>query len=379
MERNMKRTMMLVLFFILLGVASLVITSPVYRGMILHGFSDIEDYQIFDVRTLHANETPFHYTKSRTWKPPDIQLNKRESLPLPEFLKRANSVAFLVIKNDQLLYEHYWDNYRRNSLVTTFSITKAVTSMLIGAAIDDGYIRSVQQPVTDFVPEMKSLGYERVHLEHLLQMTAGMDYDEYEGNPFSLHSRFYYHPDLESLLLKIGLKRPPGEQFEYQSSATQLLGLILKRVLKDESITHYLQRRIWTPLGMEFGGSWNIDSTAHGLEKVYAGLNATAIDLAKIGRLYLNKGNWEGTQVLPESWIELSTRRDDSHGSVFRYQYGWWIMSERYGDYRAEGDGGQFLYVNPALQMIIVRLGRNRGGIDWSDWKQVLTQVAENA
>ena len=326
MPGNLGRKIVFVLVFLMLGVTSLVLVSPTYRSMSLHGFSDIEDYRIFDVRSLNASEDPFHFEAGPTWQPPYIKLDKRESLP--EFLQRTDTVAFLVIKNDELLYEHYLDEYSRDSLVTSFSITKAVLSMLVGVAIEDGYIHSIQQPVTDFVPELKSRGYDNVRLEHLLQMTAGMDYKEYEGNPFSLHSRFYYHPDLESQLLKIGLKQHPGEKLEYQSSATQLLGLVLKRVFGAESITQYLQRRIWSPLGMEFRGSWSLDSSEHGFEKVYCGLNATAIDLAKIGRLYLNQGHWEGTQILPKRWVEQSTRRDHSNGSVVRYQYGWWIMSE---------------------------------------------------
>jgi CubicO group peptidase (beta-lactamase class C family) len=344
--------------------------------MIRHGFAGIEDYRIFPTRPLQPSAHPFIFDRGRSWQPPAVVIDGREE-PLPEFLRHTDTVAFLVIKNDLLLYEQYLAGYRRDSLVTTFSITKAVLSMLVGAAIADGRIGSVKQPVTDFVPELRPKGYDRVRIEHLLQMTAGMDYREYEGNPFSLHSRFYYLQDLKAALMQIGLKREPGTQFEYQSGASQLLGLVLIRALGGENITEYLQRRIWTPLGMEFAGSWSLDSAEHGFEKVYCGLNATAVDLAKIGRLYLRMGTWDGERILPRWWIEQSTRGDDSNGSVLRYRYGWWIMSERYSDYRAEGHLGQFLYINPRLQVIIVRLGKDMGGLDWNAWKQVLTWVAE--
>lgn len=347
--------------------------------MIRHGFSDIEDYRIFVTRELQASSQPYFFEHMDNWAPPLVGAGEREPVSLSLFLKSTSTVAFLVIKDDELLYESYFDGYGRDSLVTTFSITKAVLSMLVGAAIDDGLIRSIQQPVTDFVPELRSKGYEKLRIEHLLQMTAGMDYWEYEGNPFSQHSRFYYLQDLETAVLQIGLTRDPGSSFEYQSAATQLLGLVLKRSLGEKSITLYLQERIWEPLGMEFPGSWSLDSTQDGFEKVYCGLNATAIDLAKIGRLYLNNGSWDEKQVIRRTWIEHSTQRDISNGSAPYYQHGWWIMSEHYGDYRAEGHLGQFLYVNPKLNVIIVRLGKNLGRLEWEDWKHVLTLLAEKA
>jgi CubicO group peptidase (beta-lactamase class C family) len=165
---------------------------------------------------------------------------------------------------------------------------------------------------------------------------------------------------------KLRLKRAPGQSFEYVSGNTQLLGLILERALKGKTVTQYLQEKLWTPLGMEYAASWSIDSEQSGLEKTFCCLNARARDYAKIGRLYLNKGNWNGKQIVPEKWVQESTKIDTTAGSAFYYQYQWWLPSTD-GDFMAHGILGQYIYVNPKNKVIIVRLGKTEGKTNWED------------
>jgi CubicO group peptidase (beta-lactamase class C family) len=252
-------------------------------------------------------------------------------------------------------------------------MAKSVTSILIGSAIDEGLIKSVDEPITNYIPELAKNGFNKVTIKHLLQMTSGIKFNESYVNPFGDAASFYYGLNLRKEIGKMKLKTEPGKQFDYVSGNTQLLGLVLERSLKDKTITQFLQEKIWTPLGMEYDASWSIDRKKNGLEKTFCCLNARARDFAKIGRLYKNKGNWNGKQIVSQRWVEESTRLDTSEGSVNFYQYQWWLPTPN-EDFMAEGILGQFVYVNPTKDLIIVRLGKKEGKADW--WS-IFTSLAK--
>jgi CubicO group peptidase (beta-lactamase class C family) len=350
--------------------------DTVFR-IILYNISGIEDDKIFPSRPLMASQTPFHFIESPdpSRVPQTITFEDGRQMPLEDLLESNDTVAFLVIKEDTLLLERYYGGYTQSSPSLAFSMSKSILSILIGCAIDDGYIQSVDQPVTDFVPELAQNGYERVTIRHLLQMTSGMAYVE-DDNPFGIHPRFYYTANLEREILKLGLSGEPGQRYAYKSGENALLGLILTRALGTRTITEYLQERIWEPLGMEYNGTWSIDHAGDGLEKTWCCVSATARDYAKLGRLYLNGGNWNGRQVLSQSWIEQSTKVDTSEGSPWNYQYQWWLASREGGDYMAIGHLEQYLYINPEKRVIIVRLGRSGGSLPREDWLEVLAFLA---
>lgn len=287
-----------------------------------------------------------------------------DSIAFGDFLERENTLAFLIIQNDTIQYENYWKKYDETSIVPSFSMAKSITSILIGCAIDDRLIHSVNDPVTDYIPELKENGFEKVTIEHLLQMTSGVDFSESYRNPFGDAATFYYGRNLRKAVRKMELKTEPGTRFDYVSGNTQLLGLVLERALEGRTITSYLEEKIWKPLGMEFQASWSLDKKKNGLEKTFCCINGRARDYAKIGRLYLNKGNWNGKQIVSEEWVTQSTKIDTTNGSVRHYQHQWWLPTEK-GDFMAEGILGQFIYVNPEKNLIIVRLGKNSGDIDW--------------
>ena len=233
----------------------------------------------------------------------------------------------------------------------------------------DGYLQSVDQPVTDFVPELKAKGFAAVTLKHLLHMTSGMDYAENDW-PFGVHVRLYYTNRLAQEILALRLREPPGTQFTYKSGDAYLLTLALQRALGRTSITAYTQERLWTPLGMEADGAWSIDHAPDGLEKTGCCLAATAQDFAKFGRIYLHKGVWDGRRIVSEAWVTDSTRIDTTAGSAWNYQYLWWLIARKRSDFMATGHLGQFLYVNPSAGVIVVRLGRGMGGLRREDWMQ---------
>lgn len=349
------------------------ISSCQVGRMVYYNFADIRDYRIFPTRALKAEGPAFRFTEHADTSLKFRQVAYNDKVQdLDRFLKKSNTVAFLVIKNDTLLYEKYFDGYKKESVVSSFSMAKSMTSILIGCAIDDGLIRSVQQPVTDYIPELRD-EFKKVTIEHLLQMTSGLHFNESYINPFSDVAHFYYGTNMRKHIKKLRLDAEPGASFKYTSGNTELLGLVLERALKGKTITQYFQEKVWSPLGMEYDATWSIDSKKSGLEKTFCCVNARARDFAKIGRLYLNNGSWNGKQLVPADWVKKSTSADNAVGGASFYQYQWWIASKNDGDYFADGLLGQYIYVNPAKKVVIVRLGRNHGGVRW---KQVFRGIA---
>ncbi len=350
--------------YLFIGGLFLPLTSCKVSRFVIYNFADINDHKKFPARAIEKGTTTFQFAIAENGKVPrEITINE-ENLPFEEFLEKNKTVAFLIIQNDTIQYEQYWRKYDESSIVPSFSMAKSVLSILIGCAIDDGLIQSVSEPITNYVPELKENGFDIVSIEHLLQMTSGLKFNEGYANPFGDVATFYYGTNLRKAINKLKLKSNPGEAFEYLSGNTQLLGLVLERALKDKSISSYLEERIWQPLGMEFDASWSLDRKKDGLEKTFCCLNARARDYAKIGRLYLNKGKWGDEQIVSEEWVVKSTMTDTSNGAVPFYQYQWWLPTKD-GDFLAQGILGQYIYVHPTKNLIIVRLGKKEGKVDW--------------
>jgi CubicO group peptidase (beta-lactamase class C family) len=336
---------------------------------IFYNFAGIDDHKKFQSRTLTPNSAPFQFHHTDSGRFPKAINNT----PFADYLESNKTVGFLIIKSDTIQYQQYFKGYEEESVVPSFSMAKSVTSILIGCAIEDGLIGSVNDPVTKYVPELEKNGFGQVTLKHLLQMTSGMKFNESYFNPFGEAASYYYGRNLLKQIWRMKLETTPGTRFQYVSGSTQLLGLVLDRQLKDKSITEYLQEKLWTPLGMEHDASWSIDKKKNGLEKTFCCLNATALDYAKIGRLYLNNGKWNGQQLVPESWVKESTQVDTTDGSISYYQYQWWLPTPG-EDFMAVGILGQYIYVNPKKDLVIVRLGKDKGKADW--WT-VLTSLAK--
>lgn len=371
----MKKSIIKTTYAVLLIIFVLSISACQIGRFVYYNFSNITDYKIFPSRSLTASHTKFNFKSTTTGKfPKQIQNSKKESVPFDQFLKETKSVAFLIIKNDSIQYEKYFNGYDDKSIIASFSMAKSVTSILIGCAIEDGFIKSEDELMVNYIPELKNKGLEKVTIKHLLQMTSGIDFNESYTNPFGDAASFYYGRDLRKSISKMKPKIEPGTKFQYISGNTQLLGLVLERSLKGKVITNYLQEKIWQPLGMEFDASWSIDKKKDGLEKTFCCLNARARDFAKIGRLYLNKGNWEGKQLVPQIWVEKSTKVDTTEGSASFYQYQWWLPTKN-GDFMADGHLGQYIYVNPAKNLIIVRLGKKSGD---ANWRNIFISLAQS-
>ena len=352
-------------FFIPIIIFTIILLPACKVGrFFVYNYADIKDYKKFQNRTLEAPDQSFQFAVAKKGRAiRNLNINGKD-YPFDQYAEDNKTVAFLVIQNDTIQYEKYWKNYTKSSIVPSFSMAKSILSILIGIAIDEGKIKSVKEPITNYIPELKSQGFEKVNIEHLLQMTSGIEFKESYSNPFGEAATFYYGRNLRKAISKLEFEVEAGERHYYSSGDSQILGLILERALGEQTLTNYLQEKIWQPLGMEYDASWSIDRKKNGLEKTFCCVNARARDFAKIGRLYLNNGEWNGKQIVSKGWVETSTQIDTTNGSEWYYQYQWWLPTKT-GDFMAQGILGQYIYVNPEKNLIIVRLGKKQGDANW--------------
>ena len=332
---------------------------------VYYNFANITDHKIFPSRTAHADSAKFVYPLSANPKFPKKLTANNVDVSFEKFLTDYKTVAFMIIKNDSIQYENYFNGYSQESVVASFSMAKSVTSILIGCALDDGLIKSIDEPIITYIPEMKHKDVGQVTIRELLNMRSGIKFNESYVNPFGDAATYYYGRNLRRAIYKRELEQKPDTEFNYISGDTQILGLVLDRVLqpKGKTITSYLEEKLWKPMGMEYDATWSLDRKKDGLEKTFCCLNARARDFSKIGRLYLNKGNWNGKQLVSKAWVEESTRPDTGPTAERGYKYQWWLGEN--GVFSAQGILGQFIYVNPNKNLIIVRLGETDAGVNW--------------
>jgi CubicO group peptidase (beta-lactamase class C family) len=375
----------------LIMAAWIVVAGPVtvFR-VVRYGDTQIDDFSHYPGRALHAAGEPHEFTHAAVEIriPPEALLDFGHAGDLDQILSGNDTIALLVLHGETIVYERYFQGHTETSLSQAFSMSKSFTSVLVGFALEDGYFQDVDQPVTDFIPELAESGFSQVTLRNLLTMMSGSDYEE-DDNPFGEHVILNYTPNLEGRILGIGMVDAPGEVWRYKSGDNALLALALARALGDETITAYTQRRLWTPLGMQDGGVWTIDQAGDGLEKTWCCLAATARDFAKLGRLFLNRGEWDGQQLLSPDWIDASTRIGQVPGSAWpeeyravgwwNYGYQWWLASAEAGDFFALGKDGQFLYADPTTDVVVLRLGWTSGDLPSSRWIALFRTLAEAA
>ena len=286
----------------------------------------------------------------------------------PEFLQKAHeefeTTAFLVIKNNQIIHESYFDGYDSNAPSNSFSMAKSFVSALVGVALQNGEIKSIDQTIDEFLPEYKDLPQGKVTLKQLLMMSSGIGFDEDYLNPFAFPAKAYYGKGLRQLLLEYPMVEEPGIFYDYQGGATQLLAFIVEEA-SGKTLSQYFQEEIWSKVGAETESYWILDQK-NGNEKASCCIIATARDFAKFGKLYLDGGKVDSTQIIPSWFVKesispsgLLDKRDKE--KVHFYGYQWWMGKHQEKDFfYARGILGQYIFVIPEEDLIIVRLGHKR-------------------
>jgi CubicO group peptidase (beta-lactamase class C family) len=352
---------------------------------IFWGESDYKDLEKFPARTVHNAPPTSRFDKLPENNPYVSQIeaiaNTYNDGSFEDYLESSGTTAFLVIHNDELLYERYSSGYDETSLQASFSMAKSFASALVGIAIDEGDIKSVNEPITNYLPELleQDKRFSQITIRDLLTMSSGIKYEEGGDLPWSEEAddtKTYYSTDLRELALNCRIEGKPGEYFEYNNYNPLLVGMILERAT-GMRVSRYLQEKLWKPLGMEADGSWSLDSTSSGFEKMESGVNARARDFARFGMLFAKEGNWEGRQLISRGWVEESTRADTSTDPSQDYQYFWWVDTPDGKDhFSARGKYGQYIYVAPERDLVIVRLGKEEGERGHGYWIDLFEELA---
>jgi CubicO group peptidase (beta-lactamase class C family) len=377
---------LLVMLVSVVVVAGYVLAPTFYlTRSVFWGESDYRDLEKFPARTIHNAPPVFRFDKLPTKNPyasqiEDIARDSR-NVSLEDYLDASGTTAFLVIHEDKLLYERYFNGYDEHSVNTSFSMAKSFASALVGIALVEGHIKSVDEPITNYLPELldKDERFESITIRHLLTMSSGIKYEEGGDLPWSEEAddtKTYYATDLRELALNCRIEGKPGEYFEYNNYNPLLVGLILERAT-GMRVARFMEEELWKPMGMEADGSWSLDSTSSGFEKMESGVNARARDFARFGMLFAKEGNWEGEQLVSREWVEESTRADTSTDPSQNYQYFWWVDTpDGKNHFSARGNYGQYIYVAPEKDLAIIRLGKEEGERGYDFWISLFEELS---
>ncbi len=302
-----------------------------------------------------TNDSVLASPQSQAW-PLHKQYNQFSiSKSLEDYHKDRKTVAYLVIKNDSILYEKYYDGFGIASKSNSFSVVKSIVSALMGIAIQEGTIKSLDQKVVDFIPDLKGPYADQLRVGDLSSMASGQKWKEEYYNPFSVTSASYFVNDLDDLILNQPIDQKPGEAFRYKSGTTQLLGMVIKKAT-GKTLSAYLTEKLWQPMGAEHTAFWQLDSNENGMEKAFCCLATNARDFARFGKLYKNHGRWNGTQLLDSSFVALSVKPRFEESP--EYGYGWWLdVFQDKKVFMMRGHLGQYILVVPEEDLIVVRLG----------------------
>jgi CubicO group peptidase (beta-lactamase class C family) len=353
-KRNIK---MGVSAFSVVLLVSMLALKPWLPKAVYHNFAAIDDYRIFENRTVAAGaaRVPFPVSEKRMAGPSD---------ELARQLRDLETTALLVLENGKIVYESYELDGGEGVLSGSFSMAKSVVALLAGVARQEGKIKSLDESIDHYLPEWQGREEGRVTLRQLLTMTGGYNWDESYWNPFSITTEAYYGSDLLRTAFKQRLVAPAGSRFSYQSGTTQLLGMIVSRAV-NESLSSYASRKLWVPLEAEADALWSLDRP-DGLEKAYCCFNAKARDFARIGELVRLGGTWGANRVVDPEYIREMIRPHgvpNSDGKpVDYYGFQWWVLKTSEGDVPyARGILGQYIAVIPSKKRVVVRLGKKTG------------------
>jgi CubicO group peptidase (beta-lactamase class C family) len=309
-------------------------------------------------------------------QPSPEPISLRSRAELDQFMSDSDTTAFLVVKDGVLVHEWYAEDIDPDALHTSFSVSKSILSTVVGMAINDGSISSLDDPITAYVPELleKDSRFANITLRHLITMTSGLKYEE-NKSPFGDPINTYYSTDLRRTAMNSVIVEEPSKNFLYNNYNPLLLGMAVERAT-GRKISDYMSKVLWAPMGAEDDASWSMDSFYNGFEKLESGFNARPIDFARFGLMFANGGKVDGVQVVPPDWVEEATA--PTNVSVGQndylnqnYQYFWWVYPNN--RFAAQGNLGQFVFISPDEATIIVRLGRSETLM----WPMLLLELIE--
>lgn len=329
------------------------------------GIPQYDDYKVFDNNIVSKSFQPYYFKTSKNSIDYDneIVLNDKfitdPNITLDEYMEKVKIFGLLIIRSDTILLEKYHYDLNANQLFNSMSMAKPILSTLIEMAIEEGKITSREDYLVDYLPEFKNKkGFNKIKVSHLIDHESGI---------FVAHvlpdAPFYWGSDLRKLALRSKVIREPGAKFKYSSINLVFLGLILEKAI-GTSLSNYLTQKLWQPLGMESDALWSVDSKRKKerkpFEKAFCCINAKLVDFAKIGKLFMQNGVFNGDTIVSSHYIqstihqEYDTKRKPANKKKFFYNN--WVMGPKeYGSFFAWGLWGQIIYVYPPKKIIIVQ------------------------
>ena len=271
------------------------------------------------------------------------------------YMKDQRTAGLLIIQDGKIRLEKYGLDFSADKRWTSFSVAKSFTSTLVGAAIKDGYIKSVDDKVSDYIPDLKGSVYDDVTIRQLLTMTSGVKWNEDYADPKSDVALFDVHkaePGVDvtvSYMRKLEREAPPGAKWVYKTGETNLVGVLVSSATR-KTLADYLSEKIWQPFGMEQDASWLLGTTGHEISGCC--VQASTRDFARFGLFILGGGMADGKSVLPDGWIKAATMKHaDTDQADYGYGYQWWVLKD--GSYAARGIFGQGIFIDPGRKLII--------------------------
>jgi CubicO group peptidase (beta-lactamase class C family) len=352
----LKKTLTFVVVLLVLTLSALYLTDTDYllkavRTIYLKGHTTayLEDYKEFDNQAIEASNHP------QPW-PNHVDYNTaEETKTLKTLNETSGTIAYVIIKNDSIWFENYYDGFNENSKSNSFSMAKSYVSGLMQKAIQDGYIKSLDQPVCDFLPAFCDGKAAQMTVGDLSSMSSGTNWDEAYYSPLSITTRAYFDDDLAKVINGLKMATNPGKSFKYASGDTQMLAMVIEKA-SGKKLYNYFEESFWKPLGAENETLWQVDSKEHDLVKAYCCIASNAKDFARYGKLFKDHGKWNGKQILDSAFVAKSVKPRFNDGQM--YGYGWWIANFNNKDiFYMRGHLGQLVIVIPEDNLIVVRLG----------------------
>ena len=351
---KLKKTFLSIIAIVVISYIAL----PHYaKQALLHQLPGIEDYQIFNNRIIRAGEY-IPWEIDERYNSMTIADTTREKINV------YDPIALLIIQDRKILYEEYWDGFNDNSISNSFSMAKSIVSLLVGAALDDGYIKSLDQKVGDFIESYNEGGKEDISIRDVLTMSSGLDWDESYASLFSPTTESYYGNDLTGMVNNLKLMEKPGIRHYYRSIDSEVLAMVVESAT-GRSISDFCSEKYWKLIGAKHDALWCLDKK-DGVEKAYCCFNSNARDFARWGQLVLNNGKWGDKQLISEEYLNEAISpanylTDDDGNKVDYYGYQWWLID--YNGYiipYMRGILGQYVFVIKEKNAVVVRLGHKR-------------------
>lgn len=360
----------------ILPVLALFVQSCSMRHFRLQaGSPNINSYKSFDNFEFKRSAQPycFDVCNDRDFLGNRIMVSKglfsNHPIPLQEYLQNSSAISLTIIRNDSILYEYFREGYDEQSIFTSFSVAKSFVSATMGVAIKEGFIQNVEEPITRYLPELidEDPRYREIKIRHVLNHTAGIDFPSFTWE--------YYNNNHQNLLKKMRYDLGPGVKFSYDNGNTMLATFIIERAT-GRKFQDYFNEKIWKKIGAESEMLWSMDGDKQSNLKTFCCMNGLASDFAKFGRLYLKRGNWNGEQIIPESWIDESIQWTTYEASSWGNHYFWWLGPKKYGYYYAAGLYGQYIIIYPEKNVIITRFAKRSLFMGFM-WDEQLMQILD--